>query len=68
MRDGNGPRGLDILARYRGSLLAELFRSLAALDARAAPAQSTPGAAPAGPELAGAKTKRIQKRSLKIRT
>ena len=39
MRDGNGPRGLDILARYRGLLLAELFRSLAALDA--APAQST---------------------------
>jgi hypothetical protein len=67
MRDGNGPRGLDILARYRGSLLAELFRSLAALDARAAPAQSTP-AAPAGPELAGAKTKRTPKRQLKTRT
>jgi len=65
MRDGNGPRGLDILARYRGSLLAELFRSLAALDARQAAARSMAGAAPAVPELAGAKTKRTPKKVLK---
>jgi hypothetical protein len=31
MRDGNGPRALETLLRYRGSVLAELFRSLAAL-------------------------------------
>jgi len=68
MRDGNGPRALDILARYRGALLAELFRSLAALEARPAPARSLPGAGPAVPELAGAKTKRIRGTSTKTTT
>jgi len=33
IRDGNGPRSLDTLARYRGSVLAELFRALGALKA-----------------------------------
>ena len=60
MRDGNGPRALDIVARYRGSVLAELFRSLAALEARQAGAQSGSGAARARLSLTGAKTKRIR--------
>ena len=68
MRDGNGPRGLDLLGRYRGSLFAELFRSLAALDARQAPARSTAAAAPRAPELSAAKTERIQKRRLEPRS
>jgi hypothetical protein len=58
MRDGNGPRALDILARYRGSILAELFRSLAALEARQARAQS-PTAAPGLLDPRRAETKRI---------
>jgi hypothetical protein len=36
VRDGNGPRALETLVRYRGGVLAELFRSLAALE-RCAP-------------------------------
>jgi hypothetical protein len=63
MRDGNGPRGLDLLESYRGSLFAELFRSLAALSARQESARST-AAAPTIPELTRAKTKRIRKVSL----
>ena len=31
-RDGHGPRALQTLIRYRGSVLAELFRALAALE------------------------------------
>jgi len=31
IRDGNGPRALETLVRYRGSVLAELFRGLSAL-------------------------------------
>jgi hypothetical protein len=31
VRDGNGPRALETLVRYRGSVLAELFRGLGAL-------------------------------------
>lgn len=31
IRDGNGPRALETLVRYRGSVLAELFRGLGAL-------------------------------------
>jgi hypothetical protein len=31
VRDGNGPRALETLVRYRGSALAELFRALGAL-------------------------------------
>jgi hypothetical protein len=49
------PRAFDILAHYRGSVLAELFRSLAALEARQARNQSA--GAPGVPELSGAKTK-----------
>ena len=37
MRDGHGPRALDTLVRYRGAVLAELFRSLGALKALQAP-------------------------------
>ena len=33
IRDGHGPRALDTLLRYRGSVHAELFRTLAALKA-----------------------------------
>ena len=33
MRDGNGPRALDTMVRFRGTVLAELFRSPAALEA-----------------------------------
>jgi hypothetical protein len=33
VRDGNGPRALDTLLRYRGSVHAELFRALGALKA-----------------------------------
>ena len=33
IRDGNGPRALETLVRYRGSVLAELFRGLGALRA-----------------------------------
>jgi hypothetical protein len=31
IRDGNGPRALETLVRYRGSVLTELFRGLGAL-------------------------------------
>ena len=44
MRDGNGPRALDTMVRYRGAVLAELFRSLAALEALRAQAHGIPGA------------------------
>jgi hypothetical protein len=66
-RDGNGPRALQTLVRYRGAVLAELFRSLAALEARQAQAQRVRGAGPAMLELTGAKTKRIPKKALKQR-
>ena len=46
MRDGNGPRALETLVRYRGAVLAELFRSLGALKALQADAR-TPVALPA---------------------
>jgi hypothetical protein len=61
-RDGNGPRALETLVRYRGSVLAELFRSLAALEARQAQSQRVPGGGPALLELTCAKTKRIRER------
>jgi hypothetical protein len=41
MRDGNGPRTLETLVRYRGSVLAELFRALAALKLLQAQARVT---------------------------
>ena len=49
IRDGNGPRALETLVRYRGSVLAELFRALAALkilqaDARELPEPHAPDA------------------------
>jgi hypothetical protein len=52
MRDGNGPRALETLVRYRGSMLAELFRALTALrllqaDARDLPEDAASDAAPA---------------------
>jgi hypothetical protein len=40
MRDGNGPRALETLVRYRGAVLAELFRSLGALQALQAEARA----------------------------
>ena len=51
IRDGNGPRALETLVRYRGSVLAELFRALAALkvlqaDTRELPERTAPAAAP----------------------
>ena len=42
IRDGNGPRALETLVRYRGSVLAELFRALAALKALRADARELP--------------------------
>jgi hypothetical protein len=33
IRDSNGPRAFEVLVRYRGALLAELFRALGALKA-----------------------------------
>jgi hypothetical protein len=42
MRDGNGPRTLDTLVRYRGSVLAELLRALAALKLLQAEAREFP--------------------------
>jgi hypothetical protein len=52
IRDGNGPRALETLVRYRGSVLAELFRALAALkllqaESREFPESTAPDAAPA---------------------
>jgi hypothetical protein len=49
IRDGHGARALETLVRYRGSVLAELFRSLAALAALqggAAPAELAEERAP----------------------
>ena len=42
IRDGNGPRALETLVRYRGSVLAELFRALAAFKALQADARELP--------------------------
>jgi len=63
IRDGHGPRAFETLLRYRGAVLSELFRALAAL--RALQAQSVDPAAggaevlPPAPE---AKTKRTRER------
>jgi hypothetical protein len=46
MRDGNGPRALETLVRYRGSVLAELFRALGALRLLQAQAPELPRALP----------------------
>jgi hypothetical protein len=66
IRDGNGPRVLQTLVRYRGSVLAELFRALAALEARQARAR-IPGAGPSTLDSTCAETKRIRKKALKQR-
>jgi hypothetical protein len=65
VRDGNGPRALETLVRYRGSVLAELFRTLAALkllqaDAREVPERDAPDAAPAILPRPRATTKRTR--------
>jgi hypothetical protein len=70
MRDGNGPRALETLVRYRGSVLAELFRALAALrllqaDARAFPENAPPDAAPALPPPPRGTTKQTRKSASK---
>ena len=54
IRDGHGPRALETLVRYRGSVLAELFRALAALETLRAQARAIPQAAPALLALADA--------------
>jgi hypothetical protein len=65
MRDGNSPRALDILVRYRGAVPAELFRSLAALEERQAQDQNLASAGPAPHNLPCARTKRIRKGKIK---
>ena len=65
VRDGHGPRVLETLVRYRGSVLAELFRALAALkvlkaDARQLPAPPAPDTAPAILPLPRVTTKRTR--------
>jgi hypothetical protein len=65
IRDGNGLRALETLVRYRGSVLAELFRALAALkllqaDAREFPNTNAPDAGPAILPLPRATTKRTR--------
>ena len=41
MRDGHGPRALQTLIRYGESVLAELFRALAALETLRAQSRAT---------------------------
>jgi hypothetical protein len=70
MRDGKGPRALETLVRYRGSVHAELFRALAALrllqaDARAFPENAPPDAAPALLPPPRATTKRTRESASK---
>ena len=70
MRDGNGPRALDTLVRYRGSVLTELFRALAALkllqaQARELPESAPPDAAPALLPPPRATTKRTREGAAK---
>jgi hypothetical protein len=55
MRDCYGPRVMTTLVRYRGSILAELFRSLAALQALRTQVRDVTNATPAVLELTGAK-------------
>ena len=57
IRDGNGPRALETLVRYRGSVLAELFRALAALkllqaESREFPREHRAGCRPGDPAAA----------------
>jgi hypothetical protein len=55
IRDGHGARVMTTLVRYRGSVLAELFRSLAALQALRTQVRDVTNAAPAVLELTGPK-------------
>jgi hypothetical protein len=55
MRDGHGPRALQTLVRYRGSVLAELLRSMDALQALRSRTRHVPEAAPALLGLPGSK-------------
>jgi hypothetical protein len=57
VRDGHGPRALETLLRYRGSVLAEMFRSIGALQAQADAAADTVLLAP---PTTRAETKRTQ--------
>ena len=59
IRDGHGPRAIDTLLRYRGSVLAELFRALAALKALQAEGRMPESVATILPP-AGRTTKRTQ--------
>ncbi|MGH6921874.1 MAG: hypothetical protein ACREJ0_29755, partial [Geminicoccaceae bacterium] len=68
VRDCYGPRALETLVRYRGSVFAELFRALAALETRQARAQMVPSAGPVMLDLTCAETKRIRKKALKQRS
>jgi hypothetical protein len=63
MRDGNGPRALETLVRYRGSVLAELFRALAALEALRNQARDLWDAAPALLEATPPKPHEFEKQS-----
>ena len=56
IRDGNGPRALETLVRYRGSMLAELLRALGALKALQADGQDA-AATQAALSLPAPKTK-----------
>ena len=84
IRDGHGPRALETrwpepaptsggrcapTNRYRGSVLAELFRALATLkalqaDAREVPAHTAPDAAPTILPPLSTRTKRTRERAL----
>ena len=48
IRDGNGPRVLETLLRYRGAVQGELFRALGALRLLQAEARALAAAGPAG--------------------
>ncbi len=60
VQDNYGPRALATLLRYRGSVLAELFRSLAALKRLQAEARQPSGRGRAGRGLAPAVTERTR--------
>ena len=58
IRDGNGPRALETLVRYRASVQAELFRALGAL--KALQSESPTDAAATLPALPAPNTKRTR--------
>jgi hypothetical protein len=72
VRDGHGPRALETLVRYRGSVLAELFRTLGALKLLQAGAQdghaaALPDAGPAAAPSITTKTKQTRESERKQR-